>query len=221
MEVREAIRERRSIRHFLPKPVAGELIQAIIAESLWAPSWGNTQPWEIVVVTGEKLEQFKKKNQSALLAGKASNPDIPMPQVWPDTYMMRYKELGKGVLAALSITREDKKARLQHFARMFALFEAPVVILVMVDKELAREYAMLDVGIFLQTFCLLAHDRGLGTCILAASVNYPEIVRELFAVAENKILVMGASLGWPDTDAPVNRFERKRGSLEEFVKWLR
>ena len=221
MEVREAIRERRSIRHFLPKPVAGELIQAIIAESLWVPSWGNTQPWEIVVVTGEKLEQFKKKNQSALLAGKASNPDIPMPQVWPDTYMMRYKELGKGVLAALSITREDKKARLQHFARMFALFEAPVVILVMVDKELALEYAMLDVGIFLQTFCLLAHDRGLGTCILAASVNYPEIVRELFAVEENKILVMGAALGWPDTDAPVNRFERKRGSLEEFVKWVR
>jgi nitroreductase len=221
MELQDAIRERRSIRHFLPKPVAEEIIQDVIAESLWAPSWGNTQPWEIVVVTGEKLEQFKKKNKEALLSGEASSPDIPMPRVWPDTYMMRYKELGKCVLASLSIARDDKKERLQHFARMFALFDAPAVILVTVDKELALEYAILDVGIFLQTFCLLAHDRGLGTCILAASVNYPAIVRELFAVAESKILVMGAALGWPDPDAPVNRFERKRGPLEEFVKWVR
>ena len=60
------------------------MIRELITDSLWAPSWGNTQPWEIVVVSGEKLEEFKRRNEEALLAGKAAQTDIPMPQVWPD-----------------------------------------------------------------------------------------------------------------------------------------
>jgi len=221
MELRETIRNRRSIRQFLAKPVPEDIIRELITDTLWSPSWGNTQPWEVVVASGQKLEEFKKKNQEALLAGKETATDIPMPQVWPDDYLLRYKELGKSVLGSLSIAREDRETRLKHFFKMFGFFDAPAAILVAVDKELALEYAMLDAGIFLQTFCLLAHDRGLGTCILAAMVSYPEIARELFSIPESKLLVMGAALGWPDPDAPVNCFERERGSLDEFVRWVK
>ena len=221
MELQDAIRDRRSIRQFLAKSVSEDIIEDLLINSLWAPSWGNTQPWEIVVVMGEKLEAFKKKNQEALVSGKQSQTDVPMPHKWPEAYLDRYKSLGKSVLSSLSIAREDKEARLQHFIKMFGLFDAPAIVLITVDKELSLEYAMLDAGIFLQTFCLLAHDRGLGTCIMAAIVNYPEIARDLFSIPENKVLVMGAALGWPDPDAPVNFFERKRGTLDEFVKWVR
>ena len=221
MELQEAIRGRRSIRHFLPKPVSKKIIEEIIADTLWAPSWGNTQPWEIVAVTGEPLEKFKKQNREALLAGDVSTPDIPMPEAWPDAYKMRYRELGKSVLGSLAIAREDKEARFQHFVRMFDLFDAPAIILVTTDKKLLVEYAMLDVGIFLHGFCLLAYDRGLGTCIMAAIVSYPEIVRELFSIPENKRLVMGVAIGWPDPNSPVNCFERKRGTIEEFFNWVK
>jgi nitroreductase len=221
MELQEAIRKRRSIRQFLAKPVPEEMIRNLITDSLWAPSWGNTQPWEIVVVSGDKLDEFKKKNEGTLLAGQAAETDIPMPQVWPEAYLNRYKELGKGVLSSLDIAREDKEARLLHFTRMFGLFDAPALILLTVDKKLLLEYAMLDIGIYLQTFCLLAHDRGLGTCIMAVTVSYADLVRELFSVPENKIIVMGAILGWPDPAAPVNYFKRQRGSLEEFVRWVK
>lgn len=220
MELRDAIRGRRSIRHFLPKPVDKKMIDNLIADALWAPSWGNTQPWEIVAVAGEPLEKFKQRNREALLSGKTPNPDIPEPGVWPYVYKKRYSELGKSVLASLNIARGDKEARFEHFARMFGLFDAPAIILVAIDKELLTEYAALDVGIFLHGFCLLAHDRGLGTCIMAAIVSYPNIVRELFSVPENKRLVMGAALGWPDRDAPVNCFARMRGAPEEFVQWV-
>lgn len=221
MELQEAIRNRRSIRQFLAEPVSEEIIRDLIDQSLWAPSWGNTQPWEIVVVTGQKLEAFKKRNEEALLAGKTAQTDIPMPQVWPEVYLNRYKNLGKGVISSLAIAREDKAARLQHFARMFGLFDAPALVLLAVDKELSLEYAMLDVGIFLQTFCLLAHDRGLGTCIMAAIVSFPDLVRELFSIPDSKTIVMGAVLGWPDPEAPVNNFERQRGAADEFVKWVK
>jgi nitroreductase len=218
MELREAVRGRRSIRQFLAKAVPESMIEELVADSLWAPSWGNTQPWEVIVAAGRRLEELKKQNREALMSGKAANPDIPMPQVWPDAQSNRYKDLGRTVLGALGIAREDKQARIEHFARMFALFDAPCLLLVAVDKALALEYAMLDVGIFLQTFCLLAHGRGLGTCIMAAAVSYPEIVRELFGLSEDRRLVMGAVLGWPDPDAPVNRFERKRGAPDLFLK---
>jgi len=221
MEMQEAVRNRRSIRQFLAKSVSEDIIRDLITDTRWSPSWGNTQPWEVVVATGSKLEEFKKKNKEALLAGKEAVPDIPMPQVWSEAYLARYKELGKSVLGALSIARDDKEARLQHFLKMFSFFDAPAIVLVGVDKELSIEYAMLDAGIFLQTFCLLAHDRGLGTCILAAMVSYPEIARELFSVPENKLFVMGAALGWPDPEAPVNCFARQRGSLDEFVRWAK
>jgi nitroreductase len=220
MELQEAVRGRRSIRQFLPKPVSDELIKDLIAKSLWSPSWGNTQPWEIVVGTGESLAKFKKKNRDAFLEGRSSTTDIPMPQVWPDRNKLRYKELGKSVLGALSIPREDQQARIDHLAWMFTLFDAPAVVIFTVDKTILLEYAMLDVGLILQTFCLLAHDKGLGTCIMAASVMYPEIAREVFSIPETKRLIMGAALGWPDTEAPVNAFKRNRGHLDEFVRWV-
>jgi nitroreductase len=220
MELQEAVLGRRRVRQFLTKSVSTELIEDLIAESLWSPSWGNTQPWEIVVGTGESLSEFKKKNRDALLEGRESNTDIPMPQIWPDRNKLRYKELGKSVLGALSIARDDHQARMDHFAWMFTLFDAPALVIFTIDKSLLLEYAMLDVGLILQTFCLLAHDKGLGTCILAASVMYPEIAREVFSIPETKRLVMGAALGWPDTQAPVNAFKRNRGNLEEFVRWV-
>jgi nitroreductase len=220
MNVTEAVKERRSIRAFDSKTVPQELLKEIMETALWSPSWGNTQPWEIVVGTGEPLAEFKKKNRDAFLEGKKSEPDIPMPQVWPDPNKLRYKELGKSVLGALSIAREDQQARMDHFAWMFTLFDAPAVVIFTVDKTILLEYAMLDVGLILQTFCLLAHDKGLGTCIIAVSVMYPEIAREVFSIPDTKRLVMGAAIGWPDAEAPVNSFKRNRGHLEEFVRWV-
>jgi nitroreductase len=221
MELQEAIQNRRSIRRFLAKPVSDDIIEELVTRALWAPSWGNTQSWGIVVATGDRLEQFKRENKRAMLAGKHSVPEIPMPQAWPDANLMRYKKLGKSVFEALGIAREDKEAKQRHFAQMFALFDAPAVVLLTVDREITIEYAMLDAGLFMQTFCLLAHDRGLGTCILAATVMYPEITHKILSIPDNKCLIIGAALGWPDTAAAVNRFERDRGSVEEFVQWVK
>ena len=63
MELQEAIRTRRSIRSFLPKTVPEKTILDLISEALWAPSWANTQPWEIIVVTGEPLAEVQARKQ--------------------------------------------------------------------------------------------------------------------------------------------------------------
>jgi nitroreductase len=94
------------------------------------------------------------------------------------------------------------------------------MILACIDKSLNIEYAMLDIGLMMQTICLLAHDKGLGTCMLAASVRYPGLLREMLPIPDDRVIVIGAAMGYPDGDSPVNHFERKRADLGEMVTWV-
>ncbi|KKK62060.1 hypothetical protein LCGC14_3008110, partial [marine sediment metagenome] len=174
------------------------------------PGWGGTQLMVRHIGVGRTMELMllgkefsaQRAYEIGLINGVFSKED----------FEKRYKDLGKSVLGSLSIDRKDKKKKTEHFAHMFSLFDAPAMILITIDKKLSLEYAMLDVGIFLQTFCLLAHERGLGTCIMAATVMYPEIAHEIFSIPETKALIMGAAIGWPALNEPVNCFKRERGS---------
>ncbi|MEK7827214.1 MAG: nitroreductase, partial [Thermodesulfobacteriota bacterium] len=182
MEIFQAVTTRRSIRWFKPDPVPEPLLREILEAARWSPSWGNTQPWEISVVTGAALDRFKKANRQHLLDGVIPGPDTPMPEAWPEPLKQRYGDVGKQVLTALEIPRGDKEARLRYAGDMFALFNAPSLLLFCVDKAIPREYAMLDTGAIMQTVCLLAHALGLGSCILAASVRYPALIREIIPI---------------------------------------
>jgi len=220
MELKEAVKNRRSIRSFSPRPVEKGIIEEVISDALWAPSWGNTQPWEITVVTGDLLATFKEENKHAVMSGKQPDPDIPMPLEWPEINKKRYRDVGRRTLEALSIPREDAEARLNFYQYMFRLFDTPALILITVEKAISLEYSMLDAGLFVQTLCLLAHERGLGTCIMAAAVHYPDILRTLFEIPDTRRIIIGVALGWPDQGNPVNTFERARGNLDEFVRWV-
>jgi len=220
MDIQAAVKTRRSIRNFSSRPVPEESIRELIESAIWSPSWGNTQPWEIAVITGDALEQYRQQNREALLSGKPAAPEIPFPETWPDRHFTRYKDVGKSVLTALAIARDDQEGRLQYYSRMYSFFNAQALLLTMVDKTLPVEYPLLDIGLFLQSFFLLAHEKGLGTIALAASVNYPDILRKLFPIPENHRIVMGAALGWPDPDDPVNAFERKRDDVGDTVQWI-
>lgn len=46
----ELIRGRRSIRRFAQQEVEAEKLTAILEAARWAPSWGNTQCWQFIVV---------------------------------------------------------------------------------------------------------------------------------------------------------------------------
>ena len=220
MEIEKAVKERRSIRMFKPEEVPQEIIREILDEARWAPSWGNTQPWELYVVTGETLKRFKKANRQKCMAGEVDSSEIPMPLVWPKILKKRYIGVGKSVLTSLSIAREDADARQAYYGDMFNLFGAPCMILACLGKSLNIEYAMLDVGLIMQTICLLAHDKGLGTCMLAGSVRYPGLLREMLPIPEDRVVVIGAAMGYPDREAPVNNFGRKRADLDEIVTWV-
>ncbi len=220
MDVRTAVKERRSIRKYKPDEVTQNIVREILEDARWSPSWANTQGWGFYVVTGDTLEKLKKTNREKILAGETSTPEIPMPEEWPEKHNQRYGEIVKRLLDSLTIAREDTESRNELYGKMFSLFDAPCLLVVCLDKGLSIEYAMLDMGLVIQTICLLAHERGLGTCILTASVTYPELLRELVKIPDDKSIVMGIALGYPDWDSPANKFERVRANLDELVNWV-
>jgi nitroreductase len=221
MEIFQAVTTRRSIRQFKPDPVPDALLREILRAARWSPSWGSTQPWEIAIITGESLERLRKASRQRFLDGDIPEPDTPMPSIWPEPLKQRYKGVGKQVLNALSIPRGDEEARLRYYGGMFAFFGAPCLMLFSVDKSLAREYAMLDTGVIVQSVCLLAHARGLGACIMATSVNYPALIRQIVPIPETRAILIGVALGYPDAEAPINRFDRERANPDEFTLWCK
>lgn len=57
MDVFEAIKGRRSIRSFKPTPIPEETIQKLIEAAQWAPSAGNAQPWEFIIVRKQEIKE--------------------------------------------------------------------------------------------------------------------------------------------------------------------
>jgi nitroreductase len=220
MELVNVVKGRRSIRKYLPKEVPQKLIAEILDEARWSPSWGNTQLWEFYVLTGKSLARFKEMTIQKSLAGEVQSRDVPMPENWPAAMKLRYVELGKVVLTSLGIKREDKESRDKYYMDMVSLFGAPCLILPCISKENLVEYGMLDIGLITQTICLLAHDKGLGTCLEAAVVRYPAAIKQIAAIPDNLRITVGIALGYPDNNSPLNNFERERSKIEEFVHWV-
>jgi nitroreductase len=126
-------------------------------------------------------------------------------------------ELGKVVLSIQGIKREDKEARDKYYQGMVRVFEAPCLILACISRDNLIEYQMLDIGLITQTICLAAHDKGLGTCIMAAAARYPAETRKIAAIPADKRIVAGIALGYPDLSFPLNKMDRERAKLTEFV----
>ena len=216
MELTQAVIGRRSIRAFLPEPVDQDTIKKVIDVARWAPSWGNTQPWEVYVVSGEKVKAITQDFVGAIESASGENPDITMPLQFPEPLMGRYKKLGKALFEVLDIPRDDTDKRMAHYKKNFRAFGAPHLVYVAIKDDLTP-YAIFDAGMVALAIALAAHDRGLGTCMLAAMVRYPEIVRKHLPLPQGRKLVIGLALGYPDPDHPANTFIPTREPLDDVV----
>ena len=72
MEAIECILSRRSIRQYSNQPIARETIDTLLKAAMAAPSAGNEQPWEFIVITDRKiLDEIPKKHPYAQMADQA------------------------------------------------------------------------------------------------------------------------------------------------------
>ena len=76
MELDKAIEGRISVRSYTEKPVEKTLIEEILALAVKAPSWGNTQPWELAVVGGQAKESAFRRTSKPGNGGCDPEPGL-------------------------------------------------------------------------------------------------------------------------------------------------
>ncbi len=220
MELLTAMKTRKSIRAFKADAVPQELISQILEAARWSPSWGNTQPWELVVVRGDKVKQLTGEMVAAFQQRVTANPDVAMPATFPDVYKERYMACAAGLFGKMGVARDDKARRIAHLVNMTGGFGAPAIIYVIFNADLTEPYSMFDLGAITHAICLAAHDLGLGICIEAQLALYPDIIRRHLGLTPAHKIVVGLALGYPDAANPANAFRTEREPLEKIVRWI-
>ena len=215
-----AVTGRRSVRAFLPTPVAQETVRAILAGATRAPSGTNIQPWLVHVVTGAARERLSAAALAAAEAGETSLEYAYLPEAMKEPYLSRRRKIGYDLYARYGIARDDYPARKAAMLRNFSFFGAPVGLFFTLDRALTQG-AWLDCGMFMQNVMILARAYGLETCPQQAWCDFGGVVHRELAIPESHILLSGMALGFEDTGADVNALVSERIGVDEFATWHR
>ena len=217
MNVTDAVLSRSSIRSFLNKPVSDELLKVLLEKSSRAASGGNLQPWKIFVINNSSMKGFLDFQEGW------TEPEVPAYDIYPPKLKEPYRtsrfELGEQMYELLGIGREDKDARITQVMKNFKFFGAPCAFFCFVDRQMGPPQWS-DLGMFLQTFMLLAKEAGLDTCAQEAWSMKHDSVSAFVKADDTDILFCGMAIGYRDDTALVNSLESKRRPLKEWAKFL-
>ena len=219
MDALECINTRMSVRKFKSAPVPQDLLKHVLAAALRSPSYKNTQPWEVIVVTGEKKDQLSGILVDLVEKDVKAAPDIPHPESWPPEVEMRLKDHVAKRCAKIGLDLRNPVQRQEAFLNNFRFFGAPAVIFLYQDGSLS-EWSIFDMGIFSQTLMLAAHACGLGTVPQALLTNYAQNTKEFLGIPRTKKLVLGISIGYPDLSDKANSYFSQRVDVNAIATFV-
>jgi nitroreductase len=175
MDVFEAIKNRRTIRHYKNDPVDEKTVNAVLEAAHWAPSWSNLQCWRFIVVRDPKtkgeiadtLVKVLVDNEWVDNAAASSVRQAPV-------LIVLCAELGKAGFRADGTPVTDK----------------------------GDYWFMFDVGLAMENLVLAAHSLGLGTVIVGGFDAVK--VAKLLGVPAGFTVVTMTPLGFPDHKGQVS-----------------
>lgn len=179
MDALTCIETRRSIRKYQEKPIPHEVMEEIIKEASFAPSWKNSQVVRYVVVENPELKS-KIANDAVL----------------GFTYNTGTIEYAAALVVVTMIQGRSGYERDGSFTT---------------SKE--DRWEMFDAGIATQTFCLAAHEKGIGSVIMG--IFDEAKVGELINIEEGRKVAALVAVGYPaeTPEAP------KRKAVEDLVRF--
>jgi nitroreductase len=210
VDLLDGIMTTRAMRRFTAQPVSDADLWTVLAAAQQAPSGGNVQPWQFVVVR---------------------DPDLR--RRLGDLYRRAYERYDAALLPTVRPHRDEADAASwertlaasRHLAEHFG--EVPVVVAVCMpdlDLTLTDDGGALDIGrlegsVFpaVQNLILAARSLGLGAALTTVFRIHHDEVRELLAVPDHHQVVALVPLGHP-----VGRFGiARRRPVETVTSWDR
>src|ERR1700746_3655509 len=195
---------RRSLRSFLPQPVARRSIIRILETAQKTASWCNSQPWRVIVTSGVETDRFREAMYKAASSGGPQKGDFSFPREYRGVYAERRRESGFQLYNALMIPRGDKSAYARQALENFKFFGAPHVAVVTTEEALGV-YGAVDCGAYVANFLLAAEACGVAAVPQASLAFYSGVVREHFGLGSDQSILCGISFGVADTAPSANR----------------
>lgn len=179
------VRARRMTRDFLADPLDPALVDGLIDLARRAPSAGNAQGWDFVVLEGP--EQTGRYWAASLpdpagfpWPGLLRAPVLVVPCADPDAYVRRYAEDDKRGRRAAP---DDERRSLGDAASAWSV-----------------PYWLLDTAMATQNLLLAATDAGLGACYFGM-FGKEAAVRAALGIPEDRQPIGTVALGRPGPDA--------------------
>lgn len=173
MELKDAIYNRRTARKFTSKAVSEEILNEILEAGTWAPSHGNNQPWEFLLIGPKTLKPLIEAFRKSAEAGPLKNPDLP----------------------------EERKQMIRNFAQNFG--DAPVVLAVTyppATTDLEKYDFPLSTAAAIQNIFLAAWEKQIAGIWLSFG-SMPQ-ASEILGIPEGGKIAGILALGYPEIIPP-------------------
>jgi nitroreductase len=215
----ELLGERYSCRAFRPDPVPRPTIDHILTVAQRTASWCNSQPWQIVIASGDAKERFRKLIYAEAASGAGDDHDFTPPREYLGVYLERRRESGFQLYNTLGIARGDRAAYAKQAMENYNFFGAPHVAIIHTDEALGI-YGAIDCGAYVGNFLLAAQALGLGTIPQAALARHSGLIRRHFKLGDDRRVVCGISFGFPDRDHKINSYRTSRADVADTVTFV-
>lgn len=191
------MRDRRSIRRYLDRPVPRDVLLRLLDAARWAPSAHNRQPWRFAV-----LEDAARRASLAAAMGERFRADLLADGLSPEAVERQVRRSCERIAGApvvivffLSLTDMDR-------------YPDPP------RQEAERLMAVQSVALAVQNLLLRAHAEGLGACWICGPLFCPDVVRVELSLPEDWIAQGLLTIGYPAESR-----EKDREPLETRVVW--
>ena len=152
-----------------------------------------------------------------------TKPEVPAYEIYPSNLKEPFRtsryELGEQMYSAINISRDDQEGRILQVMKNFEFFNAPAAIFCFTDKQMGPPQWS-DLGMFLQTFMLLAKEAGLDTCAQEAWSVKSSSVSAFVNADPDYMLFCGMAIGYKKVSAKINKLASKRRPMDDWATFI-
>ena len=173
------MKERHSCRKFQSKPIPEATLKDIISIALMAPSWCNSQPWNIYVASGNIMQEIRKewiaKGKEKVKGYADVNPG----------HRTNFSERSQASMAKFYKSAEDLPNKNEAQIANITLFNAPTIVYLTLNKG-HIPYSVLDLGGLEMSIMLAAKDHGVDSIPAYTTIMYPDVLRKHLKISQEQ-----------------------------------
>ncbi|MFC6289103.1 nitroreductase family protein [Levilactobacillus angrenensis] len=203
MDFTEVVNQRHSTRDFTDQVIDAEVLRKLVQQAQQAASWANAQPWQVVIATGETLQQIRQQHRQLTQQGILGNADLTVAHRTEWSASARQNIATWNTEFSQHLRQTGNEIDFQS-----GLFNAPAIAYLVVQAPV-NEWEIFDLGAFAQLLELSATNQGIQSIPAYELIKYPDMLRQTLGLEADHRLIMGIALGY-ESQQPVNQFRSSR-----------